>query len=154
PPDIVQFHGAHQAGIFTPPQRAAAFAAFDVTASKADLPGLFRILAGRARYLAQGGATVDQGVGQPPADSDVVGPFVAADGLTVTVSAGASLFDERYGLADRKPAKLTAMPTFPNDTLVPAWCHGDLMLQICANNVDTAHHALRDLTKHTRGGMQ
>jgi deferrochelatase/peroxidase EfeB len=28
------------------------------------------------------------------------------------------------------------------------------MLQICANNVDTVHHALRDIAKHTRGGMQ
>jgi deferrochelatase/peroxidase EfeB len=153
-PDIVQFHGAHQAGVFTPPQRAGAFAAFDVTAGKADLAGLFRVLAGRARFLTSGGATVDTGVGDPPADSDVLGPFVPADGLTVTVSVGASLFDQRFGLAGRKPLKLAAMPTFPNDTLDQAWCHGDLMLQICANNVDTAHHALRDLTRHTRGAMQ
>ncbi|MEN3310064.1 MAG: deferrochelatase/peroxidase EfeB [Micromonosporaceae bacterium] len=153
-PDIVQFHGAHQAGVFTPPQRAGAFAAFDVIAGKADLAGLFRVLAGRARFLTSGGATVDTGVGDPPADSDVLGPFVPADGLTVTVSVGASLFDQRFGLAGRKPLKLAAMPTFPNDTLDQAWCHGDLMLQICANNVDTAHHALRDLTRHTRGAMQ
>jgi deferrochelatase/peroxidase EfeB len=46
------------------------------------------------------------------------------------------------------------MRTFPNDALEPAWCHGDLMLQICANNGDTVHHALRDITRHTRGGMQ
>lgn len=153
PPTIVPFHGAHQAGVFTPPQRAGAFAAFDVTASKADLPGLFRVLAGRSRFLATGGTTVDSGVGDPPADSDVLGPFVPADGLTVTVSVGASLFD-RYGLADRKPTRLAAMPTFPNDTLDPAWCHGDLMLQICANNADTVHHALLDIAKHTRGAMQ
>ncbi|HEY3611994.1 MAG TPA: Dyp-type peroxidase, partial [Pseudonocardiaceae bacterium] len=34
------------------------------------------------------------------------------------------------------------------------WCHGDLMLQICANNQDTVQHALRDIAKHTRGAMQ
>jgi len=28
------------------------------------------------------------------------------------------------------------------------------MLQLCANNPDTVHHALRDIAKHTRGGMQ
>ncbi|HKT01354.1 MAG TPA: iron uptake transporter deferrochelatase/peroxidase subunit [Rugosimonospora sp.] len=154
PPELIPFHGAHQAGVFTPPQRAGAFAVFDVTASKADLPALFQMLAGRSRMLATGGSTVDLGVGAPPADSDVVGPFVPSDGLTITVGVGASLFDQRFGLASKKPAKLTAMTTFPNDTLDPAWCHGDLVLQICANNVDVAHHALRDLTKHTRGAMQ
>jgi deferrochelatase/peroxidase EfeB len=153
-PVAIPFHGAHQAGVLTPPQRAAEFAAFDVTAGRAELAGLFRVLAGRAGFLTAGGATVATGVGDPPADSDVLGPFIPADGLTITVSVGASLFDERFGLAAQRPARLTAMPTFPNDTLDPAWCHGDLMLQVCANNVDTVHHAMRDLTRHTRGGMQ
>ncbi len=28
-------------------------------------------------------------------------------------------------------------------------CHGDLLLQICANTQDTVIHALRDIIKHT-----
>ena len=32
--------------------------------------------------------------------------------------------------------------------------HGDLLIQLCANNPDTIHHAMRDITKHTRGAMQ
>jgi deferrochelatase/peroxidase EfeB len=32
--------------------------------------------------------------------------------------------------------------------------HGDLLLQLCANNPDTVHHAIRDIAKHTRGAMQ
>jgi deferrochelatase/peroxidase EfeB len=79
---------------------------------------------------------------------------VPADGLTVTVSVGSSLFDDRYGLAAQKPAKLKPMQTFPDDSLEQKWCHGDLMLQLCANNVDTVQHALRDIAKHTRGAMQ
>jgi len=70
------------------------------------------------------------------------------------VSLGASLFDDRFGLAARKPARLSAMPTFANDAMEPDWCHGDLMLQLCADNVDTVHHALRDITRYTRGGLQ
>ena len=31
---------------------------------------------------------------------------------------------------------------------------GDLLLQICAGQPDTAIHALRDIAKHTRDGMQ
>lgn len=149
------FHGANQAGIFTPPQRAAAFAAFDVTAAdRPALTELFHTLTDRARFLTAGGTPPDLGVGSPPSDSALLGPVVPADGLTVTLSAGSSLFDDRYGLASRKPAKLGPMKTFPDDSLDPKWCHGDLMLQLCANNPDTVQHALRDITKQTRGAMQ
>jgi deferrochelatase/peroxidase EfeB len=153
--ESVPFHGVHQAGIFTPQQDAAMFAAYDVTASgKAGLTLLMKTLTERARFLTTGGTPVDLGLAAPPSDSDILGPVVPADGLTITVSVGSSLFDKRFGLADRKPIKLKEMVSFPNDSLVPAWCHGDLMLQICANNQDTVQHALRDIAKHTRGAMQ
>ena len=84
----------------------------------------------------------------------MLGPVVPADGLTVTLSVGSTLFDDRYGLGGRKPLKLKPMTTFPNDSPEPAWLHGDLLVQLCANHPDTIHHAIRDITKHTRGGMQ
>ncbi|XGI81913.1 Dyp-type peroxidase domain-containing protein [Enterobacter hormaechei] len=37
----------------------------------------------------------------------------------------------------------------PNDSLDAALCHGDVLLQICANTQDTVIHALRDIIKHT-----
>ena len=46
------------------------------------------------------------------------------------------------------------MDTFPDDDLDPARCHGDLLLQLAAPDQDTVLHALRDLTRHTRGAMQ
>ena len=61
----------------------------------------------------------------------------------------ADLFDERFGLADKAPKKLQPMTRFPNDSLDAALCHGDLLLQICANTQDTVIHALRDVIKHT-----
>lgn len=157
--DSYPFHGPHQAGILTPgpsdKQAAACYAAFDVTVDgKPELAELMRTLTERARFLTAGGTPADLGDGQPPADSDVLGPVVPPDGLTVTVSAGACLFDHRFGLARLKPARLTPMRTFPNDAPDPAWMHGDLLLQLCAHHPDTVHHAIRAIAKHTHGAMQ
>ncbi|MFE3259838.1 iron uptake transporter deferrochelatase/peroxidase subunit [Nocardia sp. NPDC059091] len=153
------FHGAHQAGILTPApadrQNASCFAAFDVTAAnRAELADLMKTLTERARALTAGGPPPDLGPSHPPADSAVLGPEIPADGLTVTTGVGASLFDQRYGLASQKPAHLTPMRIFPDDSPEAAWMHGDLLLQLCAHNPDTIHHAIRDLTRHTRGGIQ
>jgi deferrochelatase/peroxidase EfeB len=163
--DAYPFHGDHQSGILTPGPRTkqpfSCFAAFDTVApgssasrNVAALADLMQTLTGRARFLTGGGVPPDLGVDQPPSDSDVLGPVIPRDGLTVTVSASSSLFDDRYGLASLKPRKLTPMRAFPNDSPDPAWLGGDLLLQLCANHPDTIHHTIRDITRHTRGAMQ
>ncbi|GAB2941690.1 iron uptake transporter deferrochelatase/peroxidase subunit [Micromonospora polyrhachis] len=53
-------------------------------------------------------------------------------GAAATVAVGASLFDQRYGL--RAPRLLTPMPAFRADVLDPDWCHGDLLVQISADD--------------------
>jgi deferrochelatase/peroxidase EfeB len=152
---IVAFHGPHQAGITTLAQAQASFVSFDLTAqNRAELVELMHTLTERARFLTSGGTPANLGISAPPSDSGVLGPTIPADGLTVTVGLGASAFIGRYGLAADKPKRLRAMDTFPNDNLDPARSHGDLLLQICGDNRDTVLHALRDLTKHTRAGMQ
>jgi deferrochelatase/peroxidase EfeB len=154
-PASMPFHGANQAGVVTPAQSQATHIAFDVVAGdRAALTELFHTITERARFLTAGGTPPEIGIAGPPSDSGVLGPAVPADNLTVTLGVGASLFDHRFGLAERKPAALTAMPTFPDDHLDPAQTHGDLSLQICAGNRDTVAHALRDIARHTRGGMQ
>jgi len=153
---VIPFHGANQAGILTKPQAFGTFVSFNATvANRAELVDLFQTITTRARFLTAGGTPADLGVASPPADSDTLGPVVPADGLTVTVGVGSSLFDERYGLAARKPVKLVPMPIFPNDDMVGSTeLHGDISLQICADHQDTVMHALRDIAKHTRGAMQ
>ena len=84
----------------------------------------------------------------------MLGPTVVPDGLTVTFGVGSTLFDDRYGLASQLPERLTPMQSFPNDDLDPAQTGGDLILQLSAGNADTVLHALRDIAKNTRGGMQ
>jgi deferrochelatase/peroxidase EfeB len=151
----VAFHGPHQAGIVTPPPAQASHVSFDLLAdNRKDLTDLLRTITDRARFLTTGGTPPAIGIAGPPSDSGVVGPSVPPDNLTVTVGVGASLFDDRFGLAPHKPRALTAMPVFPDDHLDPARTHGDLSLQLCADNRDTVVHALRDIARHTRGGMQ
>ena len=74
--------------------------------------------------------------------------------LTVTVGVGASLFDDRFGLEGRRPARLTPMRTFPDDNLDPAECHGDLVVQLGGDSRDVVVHALRQIARQTRGAMQ
>lgn len=144
------FYGQYQAGITTPRPSASIFVAFDVLATDAaDLRRLMRLLTGRAAFLARGGNVPQVDPLLPPVDSFVMGPDVHPDNLTITVAVGASLFDQRFGLAPAKPAHLAEMAQFPNDALDPAHCHGDLLLQICGNSSATVIHALRDIVKHT-----
>jgi len=151
----VRFHGPYQAGILPKPQHHAAVVSFDVTAEdRGDLTALFQTITDRARFLTAGGTPPPVGIGGPPSDSGVLGPEVVPDGLTVTVGVGSTLFDDRYGLADRTPAHLTTMHSFPNDDLDSAQCGGDLVIQFSAGNEDAVLHALRDVARHTRGGMQ
>ena len=151
----VPFHGRYQAGILPKPSRQTIMLSFNVTADgRGELTDLLRTITARARFLTAGGIPPQVGIGGPPSDSGVLGPTVVPDGLTVTVGVGSTLFDDRYGLAARKPAGLTPMTAFPNDDLDPAQCGGDLSLQLSAGSQDTVLHALRDIAQQTRGGMQ
>lgn len=144
------FYGQHQAGILTPQQAAMMLVAFDVLATnKQDLERLFRLLTNRIAFLTSGGKAPEVDPKLPPLDSGIMGPEIYPDNLTITVSVGTSLFDERFGLQAQKPLHLQTMTRFPNDSLDAALCHGDLLLQICANTNETVIHALRDIIKHS-----
>jgi deferrochelatase/peroxidase EfeB len=149
------FYGKYQAGILPQPQRQTAVIAFNATADgRGELTQLFRTITARAAFLTAGGTPPAVGIGGAPSDSGVLGPTVVPDGLTVTVGVGSTLFDDRYGLTAQLPARLTPMLPFPNDGLDPAQTGGDLVIQLSAGNADTVMHALRDIARHTRGGMQ
>lgn len=125
--------------------------AFDVLATdKTGLQHLFKLLTARIAFLTHGGKAPRVTNPQlPPMDSGILGEEIYPDNLTITVSVGHSLFDERFGLQALTPLKLQRMTRFPNDALDASLCHGDLLLQICANTNDTVIHALRDIIKYT-----
>ena len=152
---LVLFDGEHQGGITTPRQAQSSFVAFDSFApDRETLAEALRALSNRARELTIGGAIPVLEVDAPPADSGILGPINMPDNLTVTIALGASLFDDRYGLAAYKPRELIEMPVFPIDRMEPALSHGDVCLQICANQRDTVVHTLRELVRTVRGALQ
>ncbi|MFD4251104.1 iron uptake transporter deferrochelatase/peroxidase subunit [Amycolatopsis thermoflava] len=151
-PEIVPFHGEHQAGIVTPAQEHLHFAALDVTTKdRAKLVSLLRKWTDAARRMTagqevvQGGAVGGAGAA-PPGDTGEALDLPAAS-LTLTIGFGPSLFDDRFGLAGKRPAALADLPAFPKDNLDPARSGGDLCIQACANDPQVAVHAVRNLVR-------
>ncbi|GGL52378.1 iron-dependent peroxidase [Microlunatus endophyticus] len=148
-------YGPNQRVLLNEPSRATAMISFDVIATgRKQLSDLFAVISDRVKVLAAGESVAVSDPSRPPADNGVLGPSFAGNQVGVLIGVGASLFDHRFGLAARKPVGLKPMRTFPNDNLDPAICHGDLSVQFTAATPDVVTHALRDLTKHTRGAMQ
>lgn len=145
------FYGSHQAGVVTPAQACQLLSAFDVTAAGA--VELRRLLDDWTSAVA----TLTSGKPVPaPADrpeftdsGEAVG--ASPSRLTITIGYGPSLFDARFGLARRRPGPLAELPRFGNDNLQPAWCGGDLVLQVCADDAQVAFHAHRQLLRRAAG---
>jgi deferrochelatase/peroxidase EfeB len=149
------FHGPHQRIVTSLPSHAGVFVSFDVIApNRAGMVELLHILTQRVRILVAGGVPPFAGAGAPTSDNGILGPVIPPRELSVALGVGSSLFDSRYGFAAVKPAVLKPMTSFPDDNLDPTQCHGDLSLVFYAAETDTVIHALRDITKYTRGLMQ
>ncbi|WFE66019.1 Dyp-type peroxidase [Micromonospora sp. WMMD714] len=78
----------------------------------------------------------------------------ASGRASVTVGFGVSLFDSRFGLATLRPGGLRLMDSFPNDALDPEQCHGDLLVQVCADGPETVARIGRDLLAAGGGGLR
>lgn len=146
------FYGEHQPGIVTPAQDRLHFAAFDVLdISAAELQELLADWSYAAnRMMAGFGAgplgAVDGNYDSPPDDTGEALDLPPA-GLTITIGFGPSLFDERFGLASKRPAALIDLPHFPGDALKPELVGGDLCVQACSDDPQVAVHAIRNLSR-------
>jgi deferrochelatase/peroxidase EfeB len=148
----VPFAGRHQAGILTTPPDHATFISLDATAGdRGTLIEGLQALSAQARRLCEGDAVGVLEADDPPPDSGILGAIDRPDTQTVTISFGASLFDERYGLAARRPRRLIEMPAFNGDLLDPARTGGDVLVQICAGHRDTVVHTVRELMRAVAG---
>ncbi|MEZ0578745.1 iron uptake transporter deferrochelatase/peroxidase subunit [Nocardioides sp. MH1] len=149
------YTGDHQAGIATPPQRHCIFMTFDMVdgVSAADLQVLLARWSAAIAQLMAG-----EPVGQvEPVRSGAVGTDtgealdLAPASLTVTLGLGPGLFDDRFGLASKRPKLLEDLPALPSDQLRPGTTGGDLALQACADDPQVAYHAIRDLARMGKG---
>lgn len=143
-----------QGGIRTTPQRHCVFMVFDLTASTATELQVLLARWSAAIAQLQAGRTIGsvepahgEGVGADTGEALDLGPA----SLTVTVGLGPGVFDERFGLAAKRPAQLAAIPTLPSDALEDGLTGGDLSLQACADDPQVAYHAVRDLARMARG---
>jgi deferrochelatase/peroxidase EfeB len=149
------FEGPHQSGVLPAAAPVATFSAFDVTATTGrEVADLMRALTQQIRRLMIGTARPTAGPTSPPTDNGILGPVANGGPITVTVGVGDSLFDGRFGLSGRRPARLTPMRVFPNDNLQPALTGGDLIVQLRGDSNDSCIHALRQIMRATRGLMQ
>ncbi|WP_322975307.1 iron uptake transporter deferrochelatase/peroxidase subunit [Actinacidiphila bryophytorum] len=146
----VDFRGTRQAGIATPSQDRLCFATFDVApgATRADLAALLTTWTAAAEAMTLG-RQVPGGEGDlntPPDDTgEAVG--LTPGRLTVTIGYGPGLFDDRFGLAARRPSALKPLPALPGENLDPAVTGGDLCIQACADDPQVAFHAVRNLRR-------
>ncbi|WP_288813807.1 Dyp-type peroxidase [uncultured Corynebacterium sp.] len=148
---VIAFDGPHQAGIATAPQTHALLVAYRVGGQRRDREGLGRIMkiwTNDARSLTQGH--------KPLADLE---SELAADprNLTITVGWGPQLIVDA-GLKDKTPQWVMknrdGLPSFTGDKLDPKFSGGDLILQICGDDLTAVSHAARVLTRSVRDFAQ
>jgi deferrochelatase/peroxidase EfeB len=152
---FVPFEGPHQTGISALPiPEQGLIASFNVQSKdRAGLRSTLQELTEEIRGLMAGKPPESRNPAYPPVDSGILGEKPPADNLSIVVGVGASLFDERFGLADRKPKELITMPFLANDRLDPKLSHGDVSVIFEAGHNDTVQFALRQLMRRTRSDL-
>jgi len=152
----VPFAGPHQGLVLQPVTAAGLVASFDVTASnRAELAATFQTLSAEVERIMGGRANDPSDEFLPPIDSGAIGSETTTAGTAVAVAVGASLFDDRFGLADMRPRELIAMPQFFNDRLVrPELSHGDIALTITGPDQQSIAFALHQVVRVTERRLQ
>lgn len=148
---VVPFDGVHQAGIQTPSQSNAFVVAFDMDRKGLDAEGLRRnlrrlmvIWTGDARSMTQGDTAL----------ADLEGELTSSPlNLTVTVGWSPKLIhDAKLDSSTPEWVKdhKEGLPSFKGDRLKDDFSHGDVVLQVCGDDLTAVSHAVRVLT---RGGQ-
>jgi uncharacterized iron-regulated membrane protein/deferrochelatase/peroxidase EfeB len=157
------FYGERQAGITTPAQRHALFAAFalsetalggeslDAAGVAANLEALLADWSAVAAAMSAGAAAPKAAIDGPDQfDAEAVAAGLDPARLTVTFGLGPGAF-AKAGLETARPSKLAELPEFDGDRLNPAWSGGDLLLQVCGDDPQVVSGAFLELRKRAVG---
>lgn len=155
--DSIVYYGIHQQGITTPPQNHVYFVSLDVIATKKEeVVKLFKDWTKAAALMTEGKAVGELSSNEflPPKDTGEASGLLPSN-LTITFGVGPSLFSknnqDRFGLKQKQPKELVDLPPFPLDALEVEWTGGDLCIQACADDMQVAFHAVRNLIRIARG---
>ncbi|MBC3185989.1 deferrochelatase/peroxidase EfeB [Corynebacterium sp. zg-331] len=148
--EAVEFRGEHQSGIITPAQQQMLMVAFDVVATRReDLVALLRTWTLAAERM-QAGEPVN-----PPKTRDDVPPDDTGEAmglrpsrLSITFGFGAGLFREEFGLDRYCPQALRqGIPRMAAEKIDEDRSHGDLVIQICAEDPMVVLHAMHQFKR-------
>ena len=132
-------YGKHQAGIELELQSFTRFIAFDLLkqTTKADLRRWAELITDDIEKLTRG----------EPVLADPAPQFAGKPArLTITIGFGPSLLNS---FKIESPSGFEPLPTFAVDELNPAYCDGDILIQVSADDLLTLSHAARALTRDT-----
>lgn len=127
---VEPFFGKHQSGIATKPQEHATWVAFNLKpeTDSAALGRLMRVWTTDAARLMDG---------EPALADNEETLAKGASNLTITFGFGPTLASGA--------AMIHQIPALAIDQLKEEWSGGDLLIQICGNDLVKVHHAVREL---------
>lgn len=146
------FHGEHQMGILPGPAQYAVAFALDLTVTGKDaLAGVLKTISDRIKDLVENAPAEPTDPQASPDDNGILAG-VSDRLIAGTVAAGASLFDDRFGLQALKPLSLVPMPDgLARDALDPQRTHGDLLVLVQGAQLDVPAHAVRRIVRDLDG---
>jgi deferrochelatase/peroxidase EfeB len=149
PSPAVSFRADRQLAVLRPATAFGLVASFDVLAdSEGELSETLQALGAEVERIMTGGSAEQADEILPPPDSGILAAAPAS--TSVTLGFGASLFDDRFGLEQRRPSELILMPQFFNDRLVqPDLSHGDVAMIVNSDSQQGAVHALHQAVRAT-----
>lgn len=149
------FRGEHQPGIITAQQQQLHFAAYDLTTSRKEaVIQLLKDWSLAAERMMAGNLIGEYKAFKdvPPDDTGETGDLGPA-ALTITIGFGATFFrdasgKDRFGVAKYMPKALAdGIPRMSAENLDLQKCHGDLVVQACAEDPMVAMHAIHNMTR-------
>lgn len=150
----IEFYGKHQAGITTPAQKYVYFAVLNLdNMNKENVREMFKFWTDYSSKLVNGEIVEPELSNHflPPKDT---GESIDQEpnNLSITFGLGLSFF-EKLGLDKKIIPEFKELPHFPKDQLKEGLTGGDICIQVCADDLQVAFHAVRNLVRKARGSV-